>query len=66
MPEMKQLRKDGISKRAIAKQLGVSRASGQSGCYVPRSAPIAPGTGFLYAAPLLVGNSLGEPFRTLQ
>ena len=26
-PEMKQLRKDGISKRAIAKQLGVSRTS---------------------------------------
>jgi putative DNA-invertase from lambdoid prophage Rac len=25
--EMKQLRKDGISKRAIAKQLGVSRTS---------------------------------------
>jgi transposase len=25
VPEMKQLRKDGISKRAIAKQLGVSR-----------------------------------------
>ena len=27
VPEMKQLRKDGISKRAIAKQLGVSRTS---------------------------------------
>jgi len=27
MPQMKQLRKDGISKRAIAKQLGVSRTS---------------------------------------
>jgi DNA invertase Pin-like site-specific DNA recombinase len=26
-PEMKQLRKDGLSKRAIAKQLGVSRTS---------------------------------------
>ena len=25
VPEMKQLRKDGVSKRAIAKQLGVSR-----------------------------------------
>jgi DNA invertase Pin-like site-specific DNA recombinase len=27
VPEMKQLRKDGMSKRAIAKQLGVSRTS---------------------------------------
>jgi DNA invertase Pin-like site-specific DNA recombinase len=27
VPEMKQLRKDGISKRAIAEQLGVSRTS---------------------------------------
>src|SRR5438093_601040 len=27
VPEMKQLRKDGVSKRAIAKQLGVSRTS---------------------------------------
>jgi DNA invertase Pin-like site-specific DNA recombinase len=27
VPEMKQLRKDGLSKRAIAKQLGVSRTS---------------------------------------
>ncbi len=27
IPEMKQLRKDGLSKRAIAKQLGVSRTS---------------------------------------
>jgi len=27
VPEMKQLHKDGISKRAIAKQLGVSRTS---------------------------------------
>ena len=27
VPEMKQVRKDGISKRAIAKQLGVSRTS---------------------------------------
>ncbi len=27
VPQMKQLRKDGISKRAIAKQLGVSRTS---------------------------------------
>lgn len=27
VPEMKQLRKDGISKRAIARQLGVSRTS---------------------------------------
>jgi putative DNA-invertase from lambdoid prophage Rac len=27
VPEMKKLRKDGISKRAIAKQLGVSRTS---------------------------------------
>jgi DNA-binding XRE family transcriptional regulator len=27
VPEMKQLRKDGISKRAIAKQLGVNRTS---------------------------------------
>lgn len=27
VPEMKQLRKDGIGKRAIAKQLGVSRTS---------------------------------------
>jgi hypothetical protein len=27
VPEMKQLRKDGISKRAIAKQLRVSRTS---------------------------------------
>jgi transposase len=27
VPEMKQLRKDGISKRAIATQFGVSRTS---------------------------------------
>ena len=27
VPEMKQLRNNGISKRAIAKQLGVSRTS---------------------------------------
>ncbi len=27
VPEMKQLRKDGLSKRAIAKKLGVSRTS---------------------------------------
>ena len=27
VPEMKELRKDGISKRAIARQLGVSRTS---------------------------------------
>ena len=27
VPEMKKLRKDGLSKRAIAKQLGVSRTS---------------------------------------
>jgi DNA invertase Pin-like site-specific DNA recombinase len=27
IPEMKQLRRDGLSKRAIAKQLGVSRTS---------------------------------------
>jgi transposase len=27
VPEMKQLRKDGISKRAITKQLGVGRTS---------------------------------------
>jgi DNA invertase Pin-like site-specific DNA recombinase len=27
VPQMKQLRKDGVSKRAIAKQLGVSRTS---------------------------------------
>ena len=27
VPEMKQLRKNGISKRTIAKQLGVSRTS---------------------------------------
>jgi putative DNA-invertase from lambdoid prophage Rac len=49
VPEMKQLRKDGISKRAIAKQLGVSRTS-VIRLLRSRSAARAPGTGFLYAA----------------
>ena len=45
VPEMKQLPKDGISKRAIARQLGVSRTS-VIGCCVPGSAPRAPGNLF--------------------
>jgi len=51
---MKRLRKDGISKPAIAKQLGVSRTSVIRLLRSKKRSLRAPGTGFLYAVRLIV------------
>ena len=57
VPETKQLRKDGISKRAVAKQLGVSRTSANPVVAFQQ----ALGTCSLYTARLIVLFSVSSP-----